>query len=655
MLIFPTKEYKAQLEEYVQEFIANGETEIIGDSDLFTSPNIDEWFKKIEFDLSEKTIKKDTIPSTIYLTIRKSDNKIIGNMQIKHYLNESLFFSEGHIKNSIRPSERNKSYSNEQMRLGLEKCKELGIERVFIGCDKNNIAAIKSIIKNGGILENEITKPNGQLTQKYCISLKKRYANRHKLNRPNSDLVYLVKNIKTNSFTGDICYYDFKNANIKISTPKGKVIIDNNYKLLEFYDYNSKVKLSAFYDKNNEIIEWYFDIAKKIGKQDDVPYEDDLYLDIVVKPDGKIILLDETELEKALQKFEITKFDYEMAYNEANKLIKFLNGKQEKLKNFTDYYLNYFKEYSFTATNNSSIHIPHPGFTIKELSHISSPLSRTPLKCGIVPHPLEFEDLRQFYVLLTTRCNANCPYCIEPKVNSGGFMSESAFIDVLEQAKALDMQILYLHGGEPTIHPQVVHFAQIAKQYGFNVRLFTNGIRMDILRKLDGIVDEIRFSYEPGREYIFQNQSSWKSRIKCYIMATTECYPTEDSLMSVVHRALDLGMSVKIRTLNPVNQYAYDHQFVSYLHNKILNVPNLKLFCDGNKIAYKLPGFEKYSIVIRLGNMQLNPGHLKFSSDVDGIIHDHFEHSDKQSITPDSIIEEQKESFELIRQKMINL
>jgi predicted RNA-binding protein associated with RNAse of E/G family len=53
---------------------------------------------------------------------------------------------------------------------------------------------------------------------------------------------------------------------------------------LEFYDYNSKVKLTAIYDANNEIIEWYFDIARKIGKENGIPFEDDLYLDDVVTP-----------------------------------------------------------------------------------------------------------------------------------------------------------------------------------------------------------------------------------------------------------------------------------------------------------------------------------------------------------------------------------
>jgi len=183
-----------------------------------------------------------------------------------------------------------------------------------------------------------------EANQENEITVRRRYANRHKLNKPDSDLIYLVKSVKEKSFEGDISYYNFKNADIKIVTPKGKVIIDNDYKLLGFYNYNSKVKLSAFYDKNNEIIEWYFDIAKEIGKENGVPYEDDLYLDVVVRPDGKIILLDEDELKEALKRLEITKEEYEMAYVEANKLMMLLKESKDKLKSFTDKYLNYFNK-----------------------------------------------------------------------------------------------------------------------------------------------------------------------------------------------------------------------------------------------------------------------------------------------------------------------
>lgn len=332
-LVSLEKEYKMQIAEYVQEL--NNNKNIIGNANLFDTK---------ELDLLREKDEETEVPSTIYLTIRKSDNRIVGHIQINHYLNENLLHCGGHIVSIIRPSEIEKCYLAEQIRLGLKKCKELGIGRVLINTNKNNNTKIKAIIDNGGIFENEINMPNGEINQRYWITLKKRYANRHKSNKPNTDLIYLVKEVREKYFNGDICYYNFKNANIKICTPEGKIIIDNNYKLLGFYDYNSKIKLSAFYDKNDEIIEWYFDIATKLGKENDVPYEDDLYLDILVKPTGEIILLDEDELNQALSRFEITRSEYEMAYKEANKLIVLLKSNIEKLKNFTDKHLKNFEK-----------------------------------------------------------------------------------------------------------------------------------------------------------------------------------------------------------------------------------------------------------------------------------------------------------------------
>lgn len=39
-------------------------------------------------------------------------------------------------------------------------------------CDKENIASAKTIIKNGGILENEIISEKGKIEQRYWINLK---------------------------------------------------------------------------------------------------------------------------------------------------------------------------------------------------------------------------------------------------------------------------------------------------------------------------------------------------------------------------------------------------------------------------------------------------------------------------------------------------
>ncbi len=273
---------------------------------------------------------------------------------------------------------------------------------------------------------------------------------------------------------------------------------------------------------------------------------------------------------------------------------------------------------------------------------------REKLKCGIAPHPLEIEDLRQIYFLVTYACNKACPYCIEPNVHKGQYMTEEAFVNAMDIASALDFTQLYLHGGEPTVHPNVVKLAELAKERGFNVRIFSNGIRMDILKKLDGIVDEIRFSYEPGLEFMLMPQSQWKSRIKLYTIATLESYPTEDRLMSVVNAALNLGMGVKVRTLSPSNPYAYLHQFVPYLHNKLFEISEKDIICDGNKAAYRM----KNGVIVRLGNMQLNPGHLKFNVDPDGILHSRFNHSDKDKIVLNHEIEAQKNLFQPLIERL---
>ncbi len=230
-------------------------------------------------------------------------------------------------------------------------------------------------------------------------------------------------------------------------------------------------------------------------------------------------------------------------------------------------------------------------------------------------------------------------------------MGEEAFVTAMKIAKELDFKILYLHGGEATVHHDVVKYAKLAKEEGFMVNMFTNGIRQDVIKQLDGIVDEIRFSYEPGLEFMLREQAGWKSRIKLYIMATTEAYPTKESLMKVVDKALDLGMGVKVRTLNPVNPYAYKYQFVPYLHQHLLDMPEEQIICDGNKAAYRMDN----GVIVRLGNMQLNPGHLKYSVDPDGVLHTRFTHSDKHLIIPEHEIEAEKTLFQPLIERLRNM
>jgi predicted RNA-binding protein associated with RNAse of E/G family len=103
---------------------------------------------------------------------------------------------------------------------------------------------------------------------------------------------------------------------------------DVGYKWLNYLPDCKNWCLTAMYNQHNEIIEWYFDITKSnFTNNMGNPCMDDLYLDIVLLPNGEIITLDEDELQEALTKGEIEQEEFELAYRVHDQLInsEFLN------------------------------------------------------------------------------------------------------------------------------------------------------------------------------------------------------------------------------------------------------------------------------------------------------------------------------------------
>ncbi|MDD2681992.1 MAG: GNAT family N-acetyltransferase [Bacilli bacterium] len=128
--------------------------------------NWDNYLNSLEI----KEFTNNYVPDSTYFCLDEDRNIFIGAVNIRHYLNEKLLKNGGHIGDGIRPSERNKGLGTKMVELALEKCKELKIKKVLMVCNKNNVASAKTIIKNGGILENEIIE-NDIIEQRYWIEI----------------------------------------------------------------------------------------------------------------------------------------------------------------------------------------------------------------------------------------------------------------------------------------------------------------------------------------------------------------------------------------------------------------------------------------------------------------------------------------------------
>ena len=102
--------------------------------------------------------------------IAEERNIIVGAINIRHELNDYLLRFGGHIGDGIRPDERRKGYATKMIQLGLQECQKLGIKKVLMICDKDNIGSARSIISNGGVLENEVNH-EGAVMQRYWITL----------------------------------------------------------------------------------------------------------------------------------------------------------------------------------------------------------------------------------------------------------------------------------------------------------------------------------------------------------------------------------------------------------------------------------------------------------------------------------------------------
>lgn len=157
---------------------------------------------------------------------------------------------------------------------------------------------------------------------------------------------YKNKYFNNSDFKGNISLLTAVKVKEKLVVEDELVIIDDGFKWLEIYPENNKnIAVSVSINNKDEILKWYFDIAKDSGlTEQGIPYIDDLYLDIILTPTEEIRIIDKEELQEALEKNIITQSDFDLAYKVADNLINVLKGKQNRIVEFTQKYFKLLNE-----------------------------------------------------------------------------------------------------------------------------------------------------------------------------------------------------------------------------------------------------------------------------------------------------------------------
>ena len=169
-LVKASKEYQSQIVEMLEEWILFNNTHDTNHSPWAIFKNdyhdFDNYLERL--DIIDNT--KGYVPGSTFFCFDSDSNKMVGAVNIRHYLNASLLKNGGHIGDGVRPSMRRKGIATKMIGLALAECRRLGIPKVLMVCDKDNIGSRKSIVNNGGILENEI-ECDGKIEQRYWINL----------------------------------------------------------------------------------------------------------------------------------------------------------------------------------------------------------------------------------------------------------------------------------------------------------------------------------------------------------------------------------------------------------------------------------------------------------------------------------------------------
>jgi len=181
---------------------------------------------------------------------------------------------------------------------------------------------------------------------------------------------------------------------------------------------------------------------------------------------------------------------------------------------------------------------------------------------------------------ITLQCNDTCEFCQiwdDKNLQNIGEAALEKHLENLKSAKASGVVMLEVTGGEPLLYENLPVFLSQAREEGFNISLYTNGILyLEKARLIDGLIDRIFFSLD----YPIRDEHD-RSR-------GTECF---NAVLRSINYAKELGKK-------PAILYTVTRDSIRFLPEMIDIAEKIKVEVYLNPVYdfQGLHGFEKTSL-----------------------------------------------------------
>lgn len=92
-----------------------------------------------------------------WLEDRDQRDEFVGSISLRHHIDHPMLSTVGgHVGYSVRPTARRRGFAADALRQVVPQAAALGIPRLLVTCDLDNLASARTIEANGGEFEGEL-------------------------------------------------------------------------------------------------------------------------------------------------------------------------------------------------------------------------------------------------------------------------------------------------------------------------------------------------------------------------------------------------------------------------------------------------------------------------------------------------------------------